>query len=129
MADSEQAAEIAELVSALHQQCVFRSSVVLHDNESCCGDHRPGRSEVGSTRRAQVRSRHTLLRFRLPIVHRAAIVVFEFLFTFQQERETIWARKFTGATVIFALNRYLALLYSALIMSPNGQVRGHPLGH
>ncbi|KAE9396653.1 hypothetical protein BT96DRAFT_884594 [Gymnopus androsaceus JB14] len=45
-----------------------------------------------------------------------AMLIFDHLITFGDEVERIWKRKFTGATVLFALNRYLTPVQFALIL-------------
>lgn len=47
-------------------------------------------------------------------------MLYDYLITFEQERKTIWQRKFSGATLLFLLNRYLALLYGALSVTTDG---------
>ncbi len=39
-----------------------------------------------------------------------ALIFFEHILTFGDEVEMFWKQKFTGATVIFLLNRYLILI-------------------
>ncbi|KAI0668954.1 hypothetical protein C8Q78DRAFT_978330, partial [Trametes maxima] len=41
-----------------------------------------------------------------------AIVVYEYLLTFQMERRVIWNRKLTVPTVLYLLNRYTLLLFA-----------------
>ena len=40
-----------------------------------------------------------------------AWIVYEYILTFTQEVELLWRRKFTGATLLFLVNRYLLLAY------------------
>ncbi|KAI0701048.1 hypothetical protein BC835DRAFT_1303840 [Cytidiella melzeri] len=40
-----------------------------------------------------------------------ALVVYEHLITVSREVRNVWSRKFSGAAVLFALNRYLLLVY------------------
>ena len=47
----------------------------------------------------------------LSLPYHLALVGYEHLITIAREVSCIWSRKFTGATVLFALNRYLLLLY------------------
>ncbi len=37
------------------------------------------------------------------------------MITFSEEVKCVWQRKFTGATVLFFINRYVTLFYRALI--------------
>lgn len=46
-----------------------------------------------------------------------AFLGFEYLVTFDREVELFWKRKFTGASVLFLLNRYLPLLTVILDLS------------
>ncbi|KAI0375732.1 hypothetical protein BV20DRAFT_1048009 [Pilatotrama ljubarskyi] len=39
-----------------------------------------------------------------------ALIFYEYIITFDREVSLVWGRKFTAATVLFLLNRYLALL-------------------
>ena len=41
---------------------------------------------------------------------RAAFVIYDYIITLGQEIEMFWMRKFTGATALFLLNRYLVVL-------------------
>ena len=43
-----------------------------------------------------------------------ALVFYEYTITLGQEIDMFWKRKFTGATVLFLLTRYLLLLYFIL---------------
>ena len=45
-------------------------------------------------------------------IHRvnAAVVVYHYITTFATEVDLFWKRKFTGATAMFLLNRYLILI-------------------
>ncbi|KAI0630663.1 hypothetical protein C8Q77DRAFT_1160216 [Trametes polyzona] len=45
-----------------------------------------------------------------------ALLVYEFLITFDQEVELFWVPKFTGASILFLSNRYLLLLGYILVM-------------
>ncbi len=40
----------------------------------------------------------------------AAFVVYEYIITFDREVSLFWRRRFTGATLLFLLNRYITLL-------------------
>ena len=40
-----------------------------------------------------------------------AWIAYEYVLTFTQEVELFWRRKFTGATLLFLLNRYFLLAY------------------
>ncbi len=42
-----------------------------------------------------------------------ALIYHDYMATFPDEVKCIWQRKFTGATVLFSINRYAALLYLA----------------
>ncbi|KAI0338611.1 hypothetical protein BDW22DRAFT_1432407 [Trametopsis cervina] len=41
----------------------------------------------------------------------AALALFDYLLTFSDEIEMVWQRPFTGASVIFMLNRYMCLVF------------------
>ena len=49
-----------------------------------------------------------------------ALVFYEYAITLGQEIDMFWKRKFTGATVLFMLNRYLLVLSSTLVVSGEG---------
>lgn len=51
---------------------------------------------------------------RLTALYVLAMIVYEYLITFDQEVVLFWRRKPTGATVLFLIVRYLALLTYAL---------------
>ncbi|KAL1944237.1 hypothetical protein VTO73DRAFT_3422 [Trametes versicolor] len=38
------------------------------------------------------------------------LIFYEYLITIDREIDLVWGRRFTGATALFLLNRYLALL-------------------
>ena len=38
------------------------------------------------------------------------MVIYEYVITFGEEVELFWKKKFTGATALFVLNRYLLML-------------------
>ncbi|KAI0726520.1 hypothetical protein C8Q72DRAFT_796584 [Fomitopsis betulina] len=44
------------------------------------------------------------------------LLFYDYALTFSREIRCIWRRKFTGATVLFLLNRYLFLVYRILMM-------------
>ena len=46
-----------------------------------------------------------------------ALIVYEHIITLGEEIELIWGRKFSPVSVLFAVNRYGALLYGALAVS------------
>ena len=54
----------------------------------------------------------------------AALVVYEYLLTFFREFEVVKRRKWTGATLLFFLNRYLGIAYIVLenVQSSNNTV-------
>ncbi|KAI0660893.1 hypothetical protein C8Q70DRAFT_1099302 [Cubamyces menziesii] len=56
-----------------------------------------------------------------------ALICYEYLITLDREVALIWGRKFTGATVLFVLNRYLALfkypIYIADLIPISDKVR------
>ncbi|KAI0764866.1 hypothetical protein C8Q74DRAFT_1174811, partial [Fomes fomentarius] len=43
-----------------------------------------------------------------------AFVVYEYIITFDREVSLFWRRRFTGATLLFLLNRYITLLTQLL---------------
>ncbi|GJE96173.1 hypothetical protein PsYK624_123660 [Phanerochaete sordida] len=55
-----------------------------------------------------------------------ALVVYEYLLTFQDEIRMIWRRKWTGATALFVANRYLliaSIILQALPSTPESVYR------
>ncbi len=46
-----------------------------------------------------------------------AFVVFDYLITFGQEVNLFWNRRFTGATLLFFVNRYVVLLLYTMNIS------------
>ena len=46
----------------------------------------------------------------------SAVLVYEYIITFDQERLAIWKRKYTFATWLFVANRYLAILYGIMLL-------------
>lgn len=46
------------------------------------------------------------------------LLLYEFLITFAREVRLIWRGRVTGANVLFALNRYVMLVYCFLFLSP-----------
>ncbi|OSX61290.1 hypothetical protein POSPLADRAFT_1182434 [Postia placenta MAD-698-R-SB12] len=44
------------------------------------------------------------------------LIFYDYFLTFSREVRCIWGRKFSGATVIFMLNRYLTLVYRVLML-------------
>ena len=50
---------------------------------------------------------------REPVV---AVLLFEYLVTFDQEILAIWKRKYTFATWLFVANRYLVILYGIMLL-------------
>ena len=46
----------------------------------------------------------------------SALTFYEHLITLSEEVQVIWCRKFTGATLLFLVNRYLTLLTASLIL-------------
>ena len=53
---------------------------------------------------------------RAQILTSVALLVFDYLLTFREEFQLFWRRKWTGATVLFFLNRYLTLIEHILNM-------------
>ena len=47
-----------------------------------------------------------------------ALVAFEHIITFDREIAVIWRRNYTGATLLFSLNRYCLLAYVILTIAP-----------
>ena len=47
----------------------------------------------------------------------SALVLYDYLISLDQEVNLFWKRKFTGATVLFLLNRYLLLINYTLIFA------------
>lgn len=43
-----------------------------------------------------------------------AIIAYEYILTFRQEIDYFWKGKFTGASVLFFLTRYLAVLVNVI---------------
>lgn len=55
-----------------------------------------------------------------------ALIAYEHVITFHQEVTVMWKRKWTGATVLFMMNRYLLLVATLLNALPSGPQRvGH----
>ncbi|CCM06021.1 uncharacterized protein FIBRA_08265 [Fibroporia radiculosa] len=44
------------------------------------------------------------------------LLLYDYILTFAQEIQCIWRRKFSGATVLFFLNRYLSIIYRILML-------------
>lgn len=44
----------------------------------------------------------------------AALVAYEYMITIRQEVETMWMRKWTAATWLFLVNRYLMITYTVI---------------
>lgn len=57
--------------------------------------------------RCQVRTSFNDIAIAFMELYDAALVIYEYLITFCRELDVIWRRKFSGATVLFLLNRYL----------------------
>ena len=51
-----------------------------------------------------------LYRVQYDSRYSTALVCYDFLITFDREVRCVWRRKWTGATVLFILNRYIVLL-------------------
>ena len=52
-----------------------------------------------------------------------ALYFYDYLLTLPSELSTIWSRKFTGATVLFIINRYsFAIAYALTLYSPPGNI-------
>lgn len=49
----------------------------------------------------------------------SVLVAYDCIITFDREVEAIWSRKMTGASVLFVVNRYLAILCAALVVAMN----------
>ena len=49
-----------------------------------------------------------------------ALVFYEYAITLGQEIDMFWKRRFTGATALFLLNRYLLVLSSTLVVAAEG---------
>ena len=49
-----------------------------------------------------------------------AFVFYEYAITLGQEIDMFWKRRFTGATALFLLNRYLLVLSSTLVVAAEG---------
>ncbi|KAI0092091.1 hypothetical protein BDY19DRAFT_1046209 [Irpex rosettiformis] len=47
----------------------------------------------------------------------ATLIIYEHLITLGEEVRVIWCRKFTGATLLFLVNRYLTLLIAVLVLA------------
>ncbi|KAI0735816.1 hypothetical protein C8Q76DRAFT_792320 [Earliella scabrosa] len=43
-----------------------------------------------------------------------ALLLYEYLITFHEEKKLFWRRKWSGASVLFFMNRYAPLLYNIL---------------
>ena len=62
-----------------------------------------------------------LLTRRCPLVlsHLSpALMAYEYLITLADERHLIWQRKWNGSTVLFLLNRYLAVIEVIIAVAP-----------
>ena len=53
---------------------------------------------------------HKLLHKNRQVDIIAAFVIYEYAITLGQEIEMFWKKKFTGATALFLLNRYLLMI-------------------
>ena len=49
----------------------------------------------------------------------AVLAFFEYAITVDREVELFWKRKVSGATALFFANRYLIIMYSALLLAAN----------
>ncbi|GJE89146.1 hypothetical protein PsYK624_052400 [Phanerochaete sordida] len=48
-----------------------------------------------------------------------ALIVYDYVITLDQEVNNVWRRKFTAASLLFYVNRYLSILAAALIVAMN----------
>lgn len=57
----------------------------------------------------------------LPLIHclSLALVVYDYIITFDKEVASVWCRKFTAVSALFYVNRYLAVLSAALVVAMN----------
>lgn len=51
-----------------------------------------------------------------------AFLTYEILITFDREVALVWRRKFTGASVLFFLNRYLPILVNVLNLASSARM-------
>ena len=48
------------------------------------------------------------------LTHDIALLFYDYLLTFEQEVRYVWRHKFSGATVVFFVNRYCMLAYTVI---------------
>ena len=56
-----------------------------------------------------------------------ALLIYEYALTFDRELRMVWQRKFNNGTVLFAVNRYLAICYG-IALSVSNQAKGQDVG-
>lgn len=75
--------------------------------------------------RCQVRDFFSDIAIAFIEFYNTALAIYEYLISFSRELDTIWRRKFSGATVLFLLNRYL--LFPFLVVDWSGVEDASPL--